>query len=46
MVRCVNAETYRTRIGCIDPKQKLIIVSKVENLLADVFEMSTRIKVT
>ena len=33
LVRCVNIETYRARMGCIDPKEKLIIVSVLEKFL-------------
>ena len=35
MVKCCNAETYKARMGCIDPKEKQIIISVVENILVD-----------
>ena len=35
MVKCCNVETYRARMECIDPKEKLVIVSVVENILVD-----------
>ena len=42
LVRCVNIETYRARMGCIDPKEKLIIVSVLENFLADAVKNAER----
>lgn len=35
MVKCCNKETYKARMECLDPKEKLIIISVVENILAD-----------
>jgi hypothetical protein len=35
MVTCVNIETYRARMECIDPKEKLVVISVIENFLAD-----------
>ena len=35
MVKCVNMATYKARMCCIDPKEKFIIISTIENFIAD-----------
>jgi hypothetical protein len=35
MVKCCNAETYKARMGCIDSKEKQIVISVVENILVN-----------
>ena len=35
MVKCCNKETYKARMECLDPKEIFVIISVVENILAD-----------
>ena len=35
MVKCCNWETYKARMECMDPKEILVIISVIENILAD-----------
>ncbi len=35
MVKCVNMATYKARMCCIDTKEKFIIISTIENFIAD-----------
>ena len=35
MVKCVNMETYKARMACLDEREKKVIISVLENKLID-----------